>query len=132
MTKSTFSSNRGLVSSVREAVEDFIPKIEFEHMGVRYCTYTLHMHCTWESGTTAQAWGQGKFTNCLNWHFVNFTCHPLLNLSMILSYPQKNKFPLLIGLSTKGQRFSMNFREFLNNVVPSNTLVGDQFRDKVV
>ena len=26
---------RGLVSSVKEAVEDFIPKIEFEHMGVR-------------------------------------------------------------------------------------------------
>ena len=30
-----FHRNRGLVSSVREAVEDFIPKIEFEHMGVR-------------------------------------------------------------------------------------------------
>ena len=44
MTKSTFSSNRGLVSSVREAVEDFIPKIEFEHMGVRYCTYTCTAH----------------------------------------------------------------------------------------
>ena len=26
---------------------------------------------------------------------------------------------------------ALNFREFLNNVVPSNTLVGDQFRDKV-
>ena len=29
------------------------------------------------------------------------------------------------------KQVSVNFREFLNNVVPSNTLVGDQFRDKV-
>ena len=54
LIKSFLSSKRGLVSSVREAVEDFIPKIEFEHMGVRYLSisdiyHIFHLSDRWRN-----------------------------------------------------------------------------------
>ena len=56
------------------------------------------------------------------------------NLDLIVQHRtiQNQKcFKILLKLVACNVRLNVTFREFLNNVVPSNTLVGDQFRDKV-